>query len=60
MLQSPADPGGGRECDLARKCAPISDNWPQFIAKHFKEFIRIRGHDPSQNFALLSSIERTD
>ena len=36
----------------------ISDNGPQFIAKDFKEFIRISGHDPRQNFALLSPIER--
>ena len=36
----------------------ISDNGPQFIAKDFKEFIRILGHDPRQNFALLSLIER--
>jgi len=36
----------------------ISDNGPRFIAKDFKEFIRVSGHDPRQNFALLSPIER--
>ena len=36
----------------------ISDNGPQFIAKDFKEFIRISGMTLRQNFALLSPIER--
>src|SRR5258707_12295549 len=38
----------------------ISDNGPQFIAKDFKEFIRISGMTHVRNFALLSSIERKD
>ena len=29
----------------------ISDNGPQFIAKDFKEFIRISGHDACPNLA---------
>ena len=29
----------------------ISDNGPQFIARDFKEFIRILGHDPRPNLA---------
>jgi hypothetical protein len=36
----------------------ISDNGPQFIAKDFKEFIRISGMDARPNFTLLPSIER--
>ena len=36
----------------------ISDNGPQFIAKDFKEFIRISGMTHVQNLSLLSSIER--
>ena len=31
----------------------ISDNGPQFIAKDFKEFIRVSGMTHVQNFALL-------
>ena len=33
----------------------ISDNGPQFIAKEFKEFIRISGMGSYQDFSLLSS-----
>ena len=36
----------------------ISDNGPQFIAKDFKEFIRISGHDARADLAVLSAIER--
>ena len=36
----------------------ISDNGPQFMAKDFKGIHSDFGHDPRQNFALLSPIER--
>ena len=36
----------------------ISDNGPQFIAKDFKEFIRICGHDARSHEPVLSAIER--
>ena len=38
----------------------ISDNGPQFLAKDFKEFIRISGmtHHARENVALLSTVER--
>ena len=38
----------------------ISDNGPQFIAKDFKEFIRIAGMTHVQNLALLSPVQRQD
>ena len=34
----------------------ISDNGPQFIAKDFKTFIRLCGHDPRADQPLLSAI----
>ena len=36
----------------------ISDNGPQFIARDFKEFIRITGMTHVRTAALLSAIER--
>ncbi len=36
----------------------ISDNELQFIAKDFKEFIRISGDDARENVALLYAVER--
>jgi transposase InsO family protein len=36
----------------------ISDNGPQFVARDFKEFIRIAGMTPRANLARLSAIER--
>jgi len=47
--------GGAKELHPEAKPRIISDNGPQFIAKDFKEFIRIAGMNPRQNFALLSS-----
>ena len=38
----------------------ISDNGPQFIAKDFKEFIRILWYDARPNRAVLPAIERQD
>jgi len=44
---------------LTRRHGPgiISDNGPQFIAKDFQGVHSDLGHDPSQNIALLASIE---
>lgn len=36
----------------------ISDNGPQFIARDFKEFIRISGHEIRPHFASLPAVER--
>ncbi|MBI4902593.1 MAG: transposase family protein [Acidobacteria bacterium] len=47
-----------KELHSETKSRIISDNGPQFIAKDFKEFIRISGMTPRQNFALLSPVER--
>ncbi len=38
----------------------ISDNGPQFIARDFKEFIRLFGHDPREDESLLSAEQRQD
>jgi hypothetical protein len=38
----------------------ISDNGPQFLAKDFKEFIRISGMSHVTHLALLSAVERQD
>jgi len=45
--------------ELTQEARPriISDNGPQFIAKDFQGVHSDLGHDPSQNIALLASIE---
>jgi len=42
---------GAKEKYSEAKPRIISDNGPQFIARDFKEFIRILGHDARPNLA---------
>jgi len=44
---------------LEAKPRSISDNGPQFIARNFKEFIRISGMTHVRT-SLLSTVERQD
>ena len=49
-----------RRSTRRRRPRIISDNGPQFIARDFKEFIRISGMTHVQNLAVLPAIERED
>src|SRR5271155_503119 len=57
---------GAKEKHPEAKPRIISDNGPQFLARDFKEFIRISGmryarkRDPREDVALLPAIQRQD
>jgi len=49
-----------RELHPGTAARVISDNGPQFIARDFKEFIRVTAHEPRPHLAQLPAIQRQD